>query len=359
MGRTFEVLGGRLRKAAGAEAVSAIPFPAADPEPASGPVLVPVSSDDLPADDDSVPHVEVGGPRSKAKPGPQLLPAKPPAAPPAAEVAFHLLPVGGRPAPSAPGTEVVTYHRPDHPVARQYRRLADGIASQHPSGRPPVLLFTSASARTAGTATVANLAVTRAADGDGRVLVVEAERTAGSAAERFGVPPVPGLRELLARTVPLSMALHRTGVDGVYLLPAGRSSVGTDEAARLPALLDQFRARFEWVLVDAPVWGTHPLTHWVQTCDGVYLVLRPDEWDSAQADMAHEGIARAGGKLRGCITTEEPPPAPAPAPPADSAGSSPNGHGNGHQVVDHVGPAVGVPRRRLRAPLVIRRPGDD
>jgi tyrosine-protein kinase Etk/Wzc len=206
---------------------------------------------------------------------------------------------------------------------------------------------------------VANLAATRAADGDGRVLVIEAERTPGSSAERFGVPAVPGLRELLARTVPLSMALHRTGVDGVYLLPAGRSSVGTDEAARLPALLDQFRARFEWVLVDAPVWGTHPLTHWLPTTDGVYLVLRPDEWDSAQADMAHEGIARAGGKLRGCITTEEPPAAPAAAPAPDLGAPSANGHGDRHQVVDHVGPAVGVPRRRLRVPLVIRRPGDD
>jgi Mrp family chromosome partitioning ATPase len=228
MGRTFEVLGRRLRKAAGAESVAAVPFPSADPEPAAGPVLVPVSDDDLPGDDDSVPHVEVGGPRSKAAPGPQLVPPKPAAAPPAAEVAFHLLPANMRRAECPPGPEVITYHRPDHPVARQYRRLADGIASQHPSGRPPVLLFTSASVRTAGTATVANLAVTRAADGDGRVLVIEAERTPGSAAERFGVPPVPGLRELLARTVPLSMALHRTGVDGVYLLPAGRSSVGTD-----------------------------------------------------------------------------------------------------------------------------------
>lgn len=356
MGRTFEVLGGRLRKAAGAESVTAVPFPVAEPEPdaPAGPVLVPTTPDDLPDDDDSVPHVEVGGPRTKAAPSPQLLPPKPTPLPAAAEVAFQLLPAEARPA-GAPGPEVITYHRPDHPVARQYRRLADGIASQHASGRPPVLLFTSASARTAGTATVANLAVTRAADGLGRVLVIEAERCPGSSAERFGVPPVPGLRELLARTVPLSMALHRTGVDGVYHLPAGRSNVGTDEAARLPALLEQLRARFEWILVDAPVWGTHPLTHWVQASDGVYLVLRPDEWDSSQADMAHEGIARAGGKLRGCVTTDEPPLPAATGTPRPSA----NGHGDRDEVIDHVGSPVGVPRRRLRVPLIIRRPGDD
>jgi Mrp family chromosome partitioning ATPase len=365
MGRTFEVLAGRVRKAAGAGSVATVPFPtpASDPEPPAGPTLVPFGADDLPGDNNEVPHIEVGGPRPKAAPpaGPKLVAPKPPAGPRVADVAFQLLPGDSRPAAAAPGPELIAYHRPDHPTARQYRRLADGIANQHPAARPPVLLFTSASARTAGTATVANLAATRAMDGYGRVLVIEAERTVGSSAERFGVPPVPGLRELLARTVPLSMALHRTGVEGVYLLPSGHSSVGTDEAARLPALLDQLRARFDWLLVDAPVWGTHPLAGWVQVSDGVYLVLRPDEWDSAQADMAHEGITRAGGKLRGCITTEEPPPVPAapptpaPAPPPASA----NGHGDRDQVVDHVGAAVGVPRRRLRPPLVIRRPGDE
>ena len=227
-----------------------------------------------------------------------------------------------------------------------------------------MLLFTPASARTAGTATVANLAVTRAADGFGRVLVVEAERGPGSAAERFGIPPVPGLRELLARTVPLGLGLHRTGVEGVYLIPAGKCEVGTDEAARLPALLDQLRGRFEWILVDAPVWGTFPLADWARASDGVYLVLRPDEWDSPHADQAHDGIRRAGGKLRGCVTTQEAPPrrrsspSRSPRPRARRPGSA-DGHGGGDQVVDHVVPPVGVPRRRLRVPHVVRCPGDD
>lgn len=371
MGRTIEVLAGRLRKAAGAGPTAtpprhrpAPPAPPSESEPsADGPVLVPLTTDDLPADRENVPHIEVGGPRAKLPAGPQLV--KPRAAltpaPAAPEVAFHLLPQAVRQPPPPPGPDLIAYHRPDHPAARQYRLLADGIAAQHPVGRPPVLLFTPASARTAGTATVANLAVTRAADGLGRVLVIEAERGPGSTAERFGIPPVPGLRELLARTVPLGMALHRTGVEGVYLVPAGRTEVGSDEAARLPPLLDQLRGRFEWVLVDAPVWGTFPLADWVRASDGVYLVLRPDEWDSPHADMAHDGITRAGGKLRGCVTTQEaPPPAPAvpitfPEPKAASA----NGHGGGDQVVDHVGAPVGVPRRRLRVPHVIRRPGDD
>jgi Mrp family chromosome partitioning ATPase len=371
MGRTLEVLAGRLRKAAGPDLPASIPIrsapapaPESDPEPADGPVLVPLTSDDLPGDREGVPHIEVGGPRAKAPAGPQLVPPRLAAAPPAPEVVFQLLPAAVPATAPVPGADLIAYHRPDHPAARQYRLLADGIAAQHPAGRPPVLLFAPASARTAGTATVANLAVTRAADGFGRVLVVEAERGPGSAAERFGIPPVPGLRELLARTVPLGLGLHRTAVEGVYLIPSGKCEVGTDEAARLPALLDQLRGRFEWILVDAPVWGTFPLADWARASDAVYLVLRPDEWDSPHADQAHDGIRRAGGKLRGCVTTQEAPPAspvvPVSFPEArvQPPGSA-DGHGGGDEVVDHVVPPVEVPRRRLRVPHVVRRPGDD
>jgi Mrp family chromosome partitioning ATPase len=350
MGRTFEVLGGRVRKANGAESAP-VPIPAPEPAEPTGPVLVPMTQDDLPADDDGVPHVEVGGPRTKTPAGPQLLPPRTVSPIAAPEVVFQLLPNEIRPAAGPPSADLIAYHRPDHPAARQYRLLADGIAAQHPAARPPVLLFTSTSARTAGTSTVANLAVTRASDGYGRVLVVEAERGPGSSAERFGVPTVPGVRELLARGVPLTLAIHRTAVEGVYLMPAGKATVGTDEMARLPAILDQLRARYDWILIDAPPWGTYALNDWVAASDSVYLVIRPDEWDSPHADVAHEGIARAGGRLRGCVTTQEVP-AARPAQLADD-------HGNGDQVVDHVGAAVGVARRRLRAPLVIRRPGDE
>ena len=350
MGRTFEVLGGRVRKANGAESAP-VSIPAPEPPESTGPVLVPMTQEDLPADDDGVPHVEVGGPRTKTPAGPQLLPPRtvPPVAAP--EVAFQLLSNDVRPARVPPSADLIAYHRPDHPAARQYRLLADGIAAQHPAARPPVLLFTPTSARTAGTSTVANLAATRAADGYGRVLVIEAERGSGSSAERFGVPPVPGVRELLTRAVPLTLAIHRTAVEGVYLMPAGKATIGTDEMSRLPAILDQLRARFDWILMDAPPWGTYALNDWVAASDSVYLVIRPEEWDSPHADVAHEGIARAGGRLRGCVTTQEAP-AARPGPSADD-------HGNGDQVIDHVGAAVGVARRRLRAPLVIRRPGDE
>ena len=301
MGRTFEVLGGRTRKEPIADAPAAIPFPQPDFEdPLPGPELVPVTNEDLPGDDSSIPFIEVGGPRAKKEAGPSVVATKFRTKEPSPEVAFQLFPGDTRPALGPPAQDLVAYHRPEHPAARQFRRLTDGIAAQFPSGRPAVLLFTAASAPITGT-TAANLAVTRANDGVGRVLVVEAERYEGSSARQFGVPEAPGLRELLARTVPMGLAIYRTGVDCVYSLPAGVVRIGIDEAARLPALLDQLRARFDWVLIDAPPWGTHALADWARASDAVYLTLKPDELDSPQVDAVHEGISRAGGKLRGCV----------------------------------------------------------
>jgi Mrp family chromosome partitioning ATPase len=169
---------------------------------------------------------------------------------------------------------------------------------------------------------VANLAVTRASDGIGRVVVIEAERCEGSSAQRFGVPPVPGLRELLARMVPISMALHRTSVDGVYILPAGNVRIGADELTRLPALVDHLRTRFDWVVVDAPNSGTQVVADWAKVSDGVYLVLKPDEWDSPTVDLAHEGIERTGGRLRGCVVVREESPR--------NVNGSPYRNGDGH-----------------------------
>jgi Mrp family chromosome partitioning ATPase len=318
MGRTFEVLGGRVRKEPRVDAPAAIPFPQPEPdEPLPAPELVPVTKEDLPDDDNSVPFIEVGGPRAKPKSEPSAKAeatfafadasgSSAIAGAPNPEVTFHLLADLSLPVFSPPGPELVAYHRPEHPAARQFRRLADGIAGQFLGARPPMLLFTAVSGNSAG-ATVANLAVTRASDGIGRVVVIEAERCEGSSAQRFGVPPVPGLRELLARMVPMAMALHRTSVDGVYILPAGNVRIGADEAARLPALVDHLRTRFDWVIIDAPHSGTQIVADWAKVSDGVYLVLTPEEWDSPQVDLAREGIERAGGRLRGCVVVREEP----------------------------------------------------
>lgn len=307
MGLTFEALGrGRTRKGGGTEAtVAAIPFPSLEPEPTLAVNLVPLTTDDLPADDNEVPYVEVGGPRPKTSlpAGPQLHAPKPSGV--VNEVAFQLMPQHDvRPVTVSQLTpDLLAYHQPEHPTSKQYRALTDGIGQQLMNGRSPVLLFTPTSTKAALSTMVLNLAITRAGEGRGRVLVIEIERHERSSATRLGIPPLPGLRELLAKTIPPTLAIHRSCVEGLFFLPAGAGHLSVDEASRLAGLLDQLRSRFDWVIAEAPVWGSRRLNEWAKACDGVYLVLGQGEWDAPEVDVAHEGIAQAGGLLRGCITT--------------------------------------------------------
>ena len=336
MGRTYEVLSGnRLRRASGAESLRSLPFPALpaenialrEPEEETPVSLVPMTAEDLPADDNSVPFIEVGD--KKTAPSANSIPqiSFPPAeAAPAAETAgprllrprempeltthqvgFQLLkelpesPVPGGELPS----RFVTYHRPEHPVSRQYRHLVDGILRQLPEGGCPVLCFAPTVPGTVTSTTIINLAITRSMDGDGRILIIELVRGSQSTSATLGLAAQPGLREVLARTTPLTLALNRTMIDGVSLMPAGKVEIGLDEAGRLGGVIDQLRARFDWIIVEAPAWGTFPMKEWLQCSDGVYMITRPEEWDSPQTEFAHQGILDAGGKLRGCITTRE------------------------------------------------------
>lgn len=317
MGRTYEVLSGtRLRKAAGAESLQSLPFPgpAADPGPAPAAdetpavSLVPMTDEDLPADDNSVPFVEVGDKKASNGPvGPRLMVPKELPAFTTHHVGFQLLkePHYAPQPPTELPSKFVTYHQPNHPVSRQYRGLVDGILRQLPESGCPVLCFTPTVPGTVTATTLINLAITRGGDGEGRVLIVELVRGPHSSSAALGAPNQPGLREVLARTTPLALALNRTAIEGVSLMPAGKAEIGIDELGRLGGVIDQLRARFDWIVVDAPAWGTFPMKEWMQVSDGVYLVTREEDWDSPQTEFAHQGIIDAGGKLRGCVTARE------------------------------------------------------
>ncbi|WP_020469444.1 P-loop NTPase family protein [Zavarzinella formosa] len=322
MGRTYEVLSGnRLRKASGAESLRSIPFPGTDPEPLTiqeteetSPVnLVPMTEEDLPSDDNSIPFVEVGDKNTPTAgqatqpTGPRLLSPREIPEFTTHQVGFqllrevHIAPVSPQDLPA----KFVTYHQPNHPVSRQYRGLVDGILRQLPEGGCPVLCFTPSVPGTITATTLINLAITRSTDGEGRILIVELVRGSNSTSTALGLPNQPGLREVLARTTPLTLAVNRTTIDGVFLMPAGKVEIGMDESSRLGGVIDQLRARFDWIIVEAPAWGTFPMKEWMQSSDGVYLITRPEEWDSPQTEFAHQGILDAGGKLRGCVTTRE------------------------------------------------------
>lgn len=168
-----------------------------------------------------------------------------------------------------PEARLVALAAPDSAAAEQYRVLHQRVLRL--AARQPlrVLAVTSSGRREGRTTTAANLAFTAAREGRATVLV-EADLRRPVLARRLGLAPRPGVAEVLAGRASLGEALTRLGPLAVLLAGgaaedagvAGTSGGGSvaanvDLGALLrgpsaPALLDQLRAAFELVVLDAP-----------------------------------------------------------------------------------------------------------
>jgi Mrp family chromosome partitioning ATPase len=280
------------------------------------------------AADAGAPFVEIGGPGgavfSPAKPKPEPrpfpriapqpavaapAPVAPAEAPAFLSVKFHdVLPRTAPRAPGAPDAGLVALHLPEHPVAGEYRTLREEISRQLPGGTSRVLAFTAAASETGLSTVLLNLAVTLARDGQ-KVLALDANVTHPALAHKLGLRGAPGLAEALGGSVPLAWALQPGPVPGLQALAAGTA---TDDFAPLaaalgrdlPKLLAQLRQWFDWVLVDAGVWGVVPGRD--STCpvaDAVYLVTRDADAERPEFAGLRGWVKQLGGQLRGYVAT--------------------------------------------------------
>jgi Mrp family chromosome partitioning ATPase len=291
------------------------------------------------ADHEDAPFVEVGGPAGpvfsaapskverpkpvEPRPFPRIAPvpaAAPVAvAPPVVEapaasylsVRFHgVVPrAPGRPA-DGPDAALVALHHPDHPVSGEYRTLRDEIANQLPRAASRLVMFTAALPEAGTTTVLLNLAATLARDGQ-RVLAVDANVTRAGVASKLALRPAPGLTEVLGHHLPLPWALQPTALPSLQALAAGAAAdlpdpdaAGAAIGRELPRLAGQLRQWFDWVLIDAGVWGVMPERD--ATCsaaDAVYLVARDGDTERPEFTGLRTWVKQLGGPLRGYVTT--------------------------------------------------------
>jgi len=168
------------------------------------------------------------------------------------------------------------------------------------------LVFTAAASEAGTTTVLLNLAVTLASEPKGRVLVVDANVKRAAVAAKLGLKSGPGVCEVLANRVPLTLAIQPSAVERLDVLPAGDSTEGTalaigKELARLTA---QLRHWYDWVVVDSGVWGTMPERD--ATCvaaNAVYLVTRDNQVERPEFTAVQGWVRELGGLLRGYVTT--------------------------------------------------------
>jgi Mrp family chromosome partitioning ATPase len=205
-----------------------------------------------------------------------------------------------------PDTSLVAFHLPDHAVSGEYRVLRDAIRKQLPEAPSRILLFTAAAAEAGTTTVLLNLAVTLASNEKARVLVVDANVKRPAVATKMGILAAPGLGEVLANRVPLTLAVQPTAVKRLDALAAGLGveSIAVALGKEFPRLLGQLRHWYDWVIVDGGPWGTMPERD--ATCpsaDAVYLVTRESLVERPEFAAARGWVKELGGLLRGYVTT--------------------------------------------------------
>jgi Mrp family chromosome partitioning ATPase len=289
----------------------------ADLRPSAPPPAAPAEETEATAAgaEEEIPFIEVGPHKSleaspsvlacspRAEPGP-VRPDPPFAAlPPPHGVQFRAL--SGREGPRGQfAPELVAYHAPGQPAARQYGEVLAAVlnASSAEEGGA-ALLFTPALPQGGNTTTVLNLAVT-AARRDRRVVVVEANLSRPAVAERLGLPAGPGLREALAGSASLDEVVRETEQANLFALTAGAHDAAGVRflAGTVRSLLRQLRRRFPLVFVDGPRWdGRADVTALGAACDAVFLVVSEVEAQTPQTDALLQHIPAQGARLAGCV----------------------------------------------------------
>jgi capsular exopolysaccharide synthesis family protein len=152
---------------------------------------------------------------------------------------------------AAPEKKLVALAAPESPAAEQYRVLYQRLARLAARRPMRAVAVTSASRGEGRTTTAANLALIAAQEGRA-VVLVDGDLRQPSVASLFGLAPRAGLAEVLDGTSELSQAVVRVGQLSVLCAGDVRDPAAAIRHPRTVAIMDQLRAAYDLVVLDAP-----------------------------------------------------------------------------------------------------------
>ena len=198
---------------------------------------------------------------------------------------------------------------PDRPVDEAFRRLRANVMAltRRAQGRPDhaVFLITSAGRGEGKTTVATHLAASLAQDGNS-VLLVDADAEAPKIHGLLSIPATPGLLTLLEGESTLDVAITRTTIDRLSVIPSGISTThrlddGLSDA-HLEELVPRLRERFEYVVIDAPPLLRSSAAATLAACaDGVLVVIRDGRTRQESLQEAREALALVNAHVIGVV----------------------------------------------------------
>jgi capsular exopolysaccharide synthesis family protein len=204
------------------------------------------------------------------------------AASPAIPVAAPLVPARIRRLPLVVGSfePLLPFENPQEQAAEQYR-IARTKLSHHPKN-PKMIVISSASSGDGKSFTAINLAGVLSLKGESKVLLLDADFRRSSMHSRLGLPPSPGLAEVITGECAFEDAVIQADqFPNLYILVRGDSkSINPSELLDSPgwhSLCQKTRAEFEYIIIDSPPVAAVADFELIQVAaDGTILVVRPE-----------------------------------------------------------------------------------
>lgn len=199
---------------------------------------------------------------------------------------------------------------PSSDIAEGYRTIRTSIYFGLPEGSDKVLLVTSPNPGDGKSTSAANLAITMAKAGR-NVLLIDGDCRKPMQHNVFSLGKVQGLADILAGNVAVDDVIVKSHeIEGLSILPCGTLPANPAEALgshRFDSLLEELRARFDHVIIDAP--PILPVTDarvLATKVEAVILVLRAGKSTRRMAGHARDAILSVGGSFAGVVVNDVP-----------------------------------------------------
>lgn len=146
------------------------------------------------------------------------------------------------------------------------------------------------------------------AQGDKKVLLIDADMRRGYMHKYFDVEVKPGLSEFLSNQVELNQVIHNTQVNGLNVITPGKSPTNPSEilsSQKLKTLLDELSTQYDHIIIDTP-----PV---LAVTDGIIisqyagvnlLIARYSKSQMKELELSLNRFEQAGVKVNGFILND-------------------------------------------------------
>jgi capsular exopolysaccharide synthesis family protein len=175
-------------------------------------------------------------------------------------------------------SRLVTLTNKESPTAEAFRLLSVRLRDLRRTQSLKKVLITSTIPREGKSTVAANLACALAQRAEEKVLLLEGDLRRPALMRLFNGDAVPGICDWLQGNYQLPANIFHLEAAGVWILPAGNAPSAPLEilqSKKLPVLIEQLCAAFDWLIIDSPpVLPLADTSIWARYADGILMVAR-------------------------------------------------------------------------------------